>query len=54
MKKMALTVLLASTLGLVACGQDSTTALKQLDPDNDGTIDLTEARKPAAQGRLPN
>ena len=46
MKKIALTLLLAGTMGISACGQsgDSSAALKALDPDNDGTIDLAEAQ----------
>ena len=46
MKKIALTLLMVSALVLGACGRsdDSATALKALDPDNDGTIDLAEAQ----------
>ena len=55
MKKTALTLLLVSALSFGACGRsnDSAAALKALDPDNDGTIDLAEA-KPADRKRLPN
>ena len=46
MKKIALTLLLVSAMGITSCGrsEDSAAALKALDPDNDGTIDLAEAR----------
>jgi hypothetical protein len=46
MKKITLTMILASAMTLSACGQsgDSSAALKALDPDNDGTIDLAEAQ----------
>lgn len=46
MKKIALTLLMVSALSLGACGRsdDSAAALKALDPDNDGTIDLAEAQ----------
>ena len=44
MKKMSLVLVLGSVLSLGACGQDNSTALKALDPDNDGTIDLAEAQ----------
>jgi uncharacterized lipoprotein len=50
MKKMALVLALGSVLSLAACGQDNSTALKALDPDNDGTIDLAEALFSAGAG----
>jgi hypothetical protein len=43
MKKIAIALMLGA-LSLGACGQDSTSALKALDPDNDGSIDLSEAQ----------
>lgn len=51
MKKIALTVLLFSALALGACGRsdESAAALKALDPDNDGTIDLVEAQAGASK-----
>ena len=48
MTKFAIALLLGA-LSLGACGQDSTTALKALDPDNDGTIDLAEAQAGATK-----
>jgi Ca2+-binding EF-hand superfamily protein len=46
MKKSALTLLLVSGLCLAACGRsgNSGAALKALDSDNDGTINLAEAQ----------
>ena len=51
MKHIAFTVLLVSALSLAACGRsdDSSAALKALDPDNDGTIDLAEAQAGGAK-----
>ena len=46
MKRIAFALLVVSALSLGACGgsEDSSAALKALDPDNDGTIDLAEAQ----------
>lgn len=46
MKKSALALLLVSALGLAACGrsENSASALKALDADNDGTVSVAEAR----------
>jgi Ca2+-binding EF-hand superfamily protein len=46
MKKLPFALLLISVLSVGACGgsDDSSAALKALDPDNDGTIDLAEAQ----------
>jgi Ca2+-binding EF-hand superfamily protein len=46
MKKIAIVLLLASATSLAACGpsENSDAALKALDPDKDGTIDLAEAQ----------
>jgi Ca2+-binding EF-hand superfamily protein len=51
MKKLALTLLMATALGVSACGKSAETdsALKALDPDNDGTIDLAEAQAGATK-----
>jgi Ca2+-binding EF-hand superfamily protein len=45
MKKLAIALLLAGVTSLAACKGDTDAALKALDPDNDGTIDLAEAQK---------
>jgi Ca2+-binding EF-hand superfamily protein len=44
MKKLAIALVLASLTSLAACKGDTDAALKALDPDNDGTIDLAEAQ----------
>jgi Ca2+-binding EF-hand superfamily protein len=51
MNKLVKSMLLASALGLAACSPvgDSGAALKALDPDNDGTIDLAEAQAGGAK-----
>ena len=51
MKELAVALLLASATCLSACSPsgNSNAALKALDPDNDGTIDLAEAQAGGAK-----
>ena len=51
MKKSVLVAMLFGALAMSACGQstDTAAALSDLDPDKDGTIDLTEAKNGGAK-----
>ena len=51
MSKIALAVFLISALSMAACGRsgNSAAALKALDPDNDGTISVAEAKAGGSQ-----